>query len=176
MVGGLAALASAFLWALSNILMGSQSGRVPAAVIAAVRSLIATLFLVVLSVALLIAGRSALPGWMSIIGLAGSGALGLGIGDTLYIRSLRHIGVSRAFPISMSSFPLFTFVMAVAWLGEKVTLPVVAGTVLVLGGVVLVVAGGARRRAESTEPAHGERDTVIGVALVLAAGVLWALG
>lgn len=174
MVGGLAALGSAFLWALSNILMGSQSGRVPAAVIAANRSLFATAFLMLISLVGLVTGASQAPGLISIAGLAGSGAVGMGAGDLLYIRSLRHIGVSRAFPISMSSFPLFTFAMAAVWLDEAITPAVLAGTALVLGGVVLVVIGG-RRAAVSTEPRATERETARGVALVLAAGLLWAL-
>ncbi len=176
MVGEAAALGSAFLWALSNILMGSQSSRVPAVVISSLRTIFGALFLVAVAAVTIIAGEGTLPSLPRALALAGSGALGMGAGDTLYIRSLRHIGVSRAFPISMAAFPLLTFALAAVWLGEQVSMPVAAGTLLVIGGVVVVVSGdiAAARDADVTSTGSAA-ELRAGMAMVVVAAVLWAL-
>lgn len=173
MMGEAAALGSALLWAVSNILMGSQVGRMPAVVISALRALFGAAFLVAVAALLLLSGAARAPSSAAAAGLAGSGALGLGLGDTAYIRSLRHIGVSRAFPVSMAAYPLLTFVLAVALIGEEVTPPVALGAALVIVGVTLVVGG--RAPATAWEPVRSRREVWRGTALVLAAALLWAL-
>lgn len=172
-MGEAAALGSAFLWAVSNILMGSQSGRLAASVISALRCIFAAGFLVVLALILVGTGQGGTLSWGAAAGLAGSGALGIGVGDTLYIRSLRHIGVSRAFPISMAVYPLMTFALAVPLLGEDVTARVLAGTVLIIAGVVLVVSGGLAKEASGAGEQAG-RERWLGNGLVCAAALLWA--
>lgn len=174
MVGETAALGSAVLWAVSNILMGSQAGRMPAVVISALRALFGAAFLVAVAAVLLLSGTARAPGAAAAAGLAGSGVLGLGLGDTAYIRSLRHIGVSRAFPVSMAAYPLLTFVLAVALIGETVTLSVALGAALVIVGVTLVVLSG-RPPATAEGLARPRRELWLGTALVLAAALLWAL-
>ena len=167
MVGELAALGSAFLWALTNTVMGSQSGRVPALVISTMRCLYAALFLGVIAVAFVVTGGFTYPSARSALAIAAAGTLGLGIGDTLYIGSLRRVGVSRAFPISMAAYPLLTVVLAIALLGEDITVPVALGTVLIIAGIYLIVSRGEEDRpgsgnADDTDEApinaHGERD------------------
>lgn len=172
-MGEASALGSAFLWAVSNILMGSQSSRLPASVISALRCLFAAVFLVIIALLLVAAGEGGALTWGAALGLAGSGAIGIGIGDTLYIRGLRHIGVSRAFPISMAVYPLLTFALAVPLLGEQITARVLAGTVLIIAGVVLVVSGGLPASNGETA-ARPERERWLGNGLVFAAALLWA--
>ncbi len=173
MVGETAALGSALLWAVSSILMGSLTGRMPAVVISALRALFGAAFLLAVAALLLVSGAARAPGPAAAASLAGSGVLGLGLGDTAYIRSLRHIGVSRAFPVSMAAYPLLTFVLAVALIGEEVTLPVAMGAALVIAGVILVVLGG-RLPGSEGRPARARREVWLGTALVLTAALLWA--
>lgn len=173
MVGETAALGSALLWAVSSILMGSLTGRMPAVVISALRALFGAAFLLAVAALLLVSGAARAPGPAAAAGLAGSGVLGLGLGDTAYIRSLRHIGVSRAFPVSMATYPLLTFVLAVALIGEAVTPPVAVGAALVIAGVILVVLGG-RLPGSEGRSARSRREVWLGTALVLTAAVLWA--
>src|SRR5579885_1532537 len=173
MVGETAALCSALLWAVSSILMGSLTGRMPAVVISALRALFGAAFLLAVAALLLVSGAARAPGPAAAASLAGSGVLGLGLGDTAYIRSLRHIGVSRAFPVSMAAYPLLTFVLAVALIGEEVTLPVAMGAALVIAGVILVVLGG-RLPGSEGRPVRARREVWLGTALVLTAALLWA--
>jgi DME family drug/metabolite transporter len=172
-VGESAALASAFLWALSNILMGSLSGRVPAVVISALRTLFSTAFLAAVALLLFAAGTAGRLSMPRALALAGCGILGPGVGDTLYIGSLGRVGVSRALPVSTAAYPLMTFVLAVVLLGEQVTARVAAGTLLIVIGVWLVMSR-PRTDTRSDEPLLGTRELWIGMLLVGAASLLWA--
>lgn len=174
MIGESAALTSALLWALSNVLMGSQSGRVPALVISALRCLAAAVVLVLIVAAMTLAGEASYPSSRQMLEIAASGIVTIGIGDTLYIGSLGRVGVSRAFPISMALYPLLTIVLAVALLGEAVTAATVGGTLMIIAGVYLIVVSG------SAPPVAGARrtrgDMAIGLGLVVLASILWAGG
>jgi drug/metabolite transporter (DMT)-like permease len=167
-MGEAAALGSAMLWATTSILFGTQTGRIPAAVISALRLLCGSALLCSLGVLLLATG--AIEGVTLSRGaaLALSGMLGVGLGDTLYIRGIRPLGVSRAFPMSMACFPLFTLLLAAAIVGEPVTGALVAGGALIITGVVLV-AGRAGRDGETAG------SPLVGVLCVLGAAALWAL-
>ena len=144
-MGELAALLSALLWALSSAMMGSQAARVPAPVISAIRLLGATLVIWAAGAALLLAGAIEGVSAVRALALAGTGVLGPGVGDTLYIGSIPAVGLARAFPISMAAFPLFTVLLAALLVGESITLPVVIGAALIVVGTYLIGV----RRAET---------------------------
>ena len=69
--------------------------------------------------------------------LALSGALGIGIADTLYFASINDIGAGRAAIIETAYAPL-AVVAAFAYLGERLTVRDGVGLGLVLSGVVVV--------------------------------------
>ena len=46
-----------------------------------------------------------------------SAVVGLGVGDTLYLFSLKSVGVSVAVPLA-ATYPLFSLVLATALLGQ----------------------------------------------------------
>lgn len=63
--------------------------------------------------------------------------LGLLIGDILYFEALSRIAVSLAAPLS-STYPLYTVVLSLALLKEKVTARLLTGTGLIILGVCLI--------------------------------------
>jgi drug/metabolite transporter (DMT)-like permease len=167
------ALLAAALWALSGTLLTSQTSRIDPIPLSALRCLFATAFLAVLLPPLGAIGDLRDISFNTAISMVGSGVVGMGLGDTLYIASLGMIGVSRAYPISMSSYPLLTFLLAVTLLGETVTWVMLLGAVLIIVGVSLLVVEG---RAETTGGAALRRGSPgRGVALVLLAAVFWAV-
>ena len=175
-MGELAALLSALLWALSSAMMGSQAARVPAPVISAIRLLGATLVIWAAGAALLLAGAIEGVSAVRALALAGTGVLGPGVGDTLYIRSIPAVGLARAFPISMAAFPLFTVLLAALLVGESITLPVVIGAALIVVGTYLIGVRNAETAVDQ-EPSDTRRptsDARLGIALVLGAALLWA--
>lgn len=169
-VGEIAALTSSMLWAVSSVLFGSRSGRVPVTTMSLVRLLAATALLWVVATALFAVGRLDGVSLSDGAALALGGMLGLGLGDTLYFGSLRLIGVARAFPISMAGFPLLTFVLAALFVDEAITLPVLLGSGLIIAGILLIAL-----REEATAASLSTRHAVWGVLLVLAAALLWSI-
>ena len=169
-MGEIAALLSAFMWAGSSAMIGSQLQRVPTVVASAVRLIGGMLLLWAMSLALLLVGQTHGLNLGPLLALAGSAVLGLSVGDTLYIAGIRHIGLVRATPISMAMFPLFTFVLAAVLLGEASTPSVVGGAVLIVLGLHLVT-----RRPGSVASTQEGGQLWWGVGLVLLAALLWAL-
>jgi len=169
--GEASALIAALLWAVSSILLTSQARRIDPLSMSALRALSAGLLLALLA---LTVGFDQLgdlrPG--SALAMVGSGVLGMGLGDTLYITSLGLIGVSRAFPISMATYPLLTYLLAAAFLDEGLRWAVLLGAVLIVVGVSAVaMEGGGGANPGRTAPEGRRRGT----ALVLIAAVVWAL-
>jgi DME family drug/metabolite transporter len=169
MIGELAALGAALCWTVSAVLYKEALLRtkpIPANIARCVYTS------VVLVVCLTVMGKFEvlmdLP--VSAAVLAGvSGIVGLGLGDTLYMVSLRLIGVARAVPITCT-YPLFNLLLAVFLQGESVTLQVVLGTLVIVFGVWLLSREerkGARRLQEKT--------LVRGVIYALATAVVWAV-
>jgi drug/metabolite transporter, DME family len=102
-------------------------------------------------------------------GLLGSILLGMAVGDTLYLRSMHAIGVSRALPIA-TTYPIPTAVLSLVVLGEAVSWRTFAGTLLVISGVYLVALRDVRRAARSAV-GSGDAD-----GRAFARGVLFAVG
>ena len=68
---------------------------------------------------------------------------------TLNFTAISMIGASRAAPLSAAA-PVFSAILAIALLGERPTILLYLGTLVVVGGMTLIVAGG--RQASSRMP------------------------
>ena len=175
-LGEFAAIGSALLWALNSVLVRPVSARLPALRITALEYLCAAVCML-LTAGLL--GRLPLVlqfPLLQMVGLVASALVGMGLGDTSYVRALSLIGVARSYPVSQAAFVLGTFGLAVVLLGERVGPNVAAGAGLLLGSVWLIARsqdGGAPAVA-----AGGAAPVAVqlrnGVAIALFAGVCWA--
>ena len=102
--------------------------------------------------------------------LAGvSGIIGLGFGDTLYMTSLKLVGVARAVPLTCT-YPLFSILLAISLQKEAVTHYVVPGAIAIVLGTRLL-----SREEERDLKELQKRDLVKGVAAALATAVVWAV-
>ncbi len=169
-MGAAAALASSALWALTSVLLASQSGRLRPLMMSAVRSFTASLMLIGLLVAT--AGLVELKEMTFLTGFSmmGSGIIGQAVGDTLYINALGHLGVSRTFPITNSAYPFVTFLLAVVLLGEAVTWTLPIGGALIVAGITWIVLE--QRRADAENDVKVE--LIRGVIFAVAAACAWA--
>ena len=169
MTGELCAIACAFSWALSSTLLKSQTHRVDVISLAAWRTVPGLFIYLVL---LFFSGRANdvlhLP-LRALAFLVGSTLLGMGLGDLLYIRSMKLIGLSRAMPLT-STYPFFTLILALLFLGERLSWAIVGGAVLITGGAYLL----AFPRGKIRSSAEAEGD-LRGVALALVAAICWAV-
>ncbi|MCX8177362.1 MAG: DMT family transporter [Candidatus Bathyarchaeota archaeon] len=66
-----------------------------------------------------------------------SGLIGLGLGDTLYLQSLRILGVSRAVPLTCT-YPLFSLIWALMLAGEEITLQIILAAIAIVAGIWLL--------------------------------------
>ena len=170
MSGELYGITCAFFWALSSTLLKSQTNRVGVISLAAWR-VVPGLFMFVGLLFLTRRGNDVLyiplRSWVLLVG---STFLGPGLGDLLYIRSMKLIGLARAMPLT-ATYPFFTLILALLFLGEQLTWDIVGGALLITGGAyMLAFPQGTARISRSAPPGIDLR----GVAMALGAAILWA--
>jgi drug/metabolite transporter (DMT)-like permease len=139
-------------------MMGSQTSRVDALSISAIRAFWAAIFFVIL---LFASGENGEIGGMStwvMVQLVLSAVIGLAIGDTLYVTSIVRLGMNRAFTISVGLFTVFSFALSAALLGEEVGVLTVVGSALVLLGVYVVAYFGRGVETGTGEGGGGAAD------------------
>jgi len=168
-MGELAALGSAACWALASIAFTSLATSVDVVAANAFRCLVASLLFVAL---LPFAGgldalRSLTPAVVGI--LAVSVTMIIGIGDTLFFKAMRTIGVSRAMPIAGAN-PLVTTGLAVAFLGERLTVFQTAGVIVTVAGLLIIVSPD-RRRTVVAQP-----SSATGIVLAVLTALAWGVG
>ena len=173
MSGEICALGCAFCWAMSSTLTKSVTGKFQAMNLNLLRCLAASIFFWMIipfspgTKALTQAPPDAL------LYFTLSAVIGIAVGDTLYIRALRLINVTLAFPIAQSAMPLMTLGLAVLLLGEPLTWTLALGTVLILAGIYLIAVPEGRTRLPLAERVSERRG--LGISLMLIASGLWAI-
>jgi len=172
LIGEISALGAALCWAISSAMTKSLSGKVEPLSLNFIRCAGAALILwAILPFYPGLDGFSLIPA-NALFYLIFSAILGMSIGDTLYIRGLRLINVTLAFPIAQAATPLLTVIAAVFFLAEEITKAFILGTVLVLSGIYLVaIPEGTTVR--SFGPPQEKRGT--GIALILIASLFWTV-
>jgi len=170
MIGELAALGAAISWTVSALLYGKALQEAKPLSANIIRLTATGVFLIVL---LAVLGKFSVLASLrtDTLILAGvSGIIGLGIGDTLYMVSLKSIGVSRAVPITCT-YPLFTILWAIFLVGESVTLSVVLGALAIAFGIWLL----SREKNRGNEGAE-KKFLPKSVAIALATAIIWSIG
>jgi len=76
-----------------------------------------------------------------------SGAVGLGVGDLMYLFAIRQLGAARAITIT-SGYPLITLLLSHLVLGEEVGWMVGVGTLFVVFGITIISFDGQRSSVE----------------------------
>ncbi len=171
MLGEISGLACALCWAVSSIATKSLAGKFEPLILNLLRCLGASLLLWMVI--------PFFPGYqgimqaprMSVFLLVLSAISGISVGDTIYIRGLRLMRVTLAFPLAQTSMPVLTLMAAVLFLNEKITWMMGLGTALVLIGISFNASSLGQSRAGIS---MGERKA-LGIALVLLAACLWAV-
>lgn len=163
---------TALAWAGSSIILKHISGRIDTLATNMLRLWTGSVVLVVFVV---LSGRSGSYVDMAvepILLVVASGLVALAIGDTVYIKSLTFIDVSRAFPIGQCTFPVLTMCVAILLLAEPFAWFNVVGALLVVVGLYLVAVLGRAGTASGV----GEGNDGKGIALAFLAAVTWVVG
>ncbi|MDH5230375.1 MAG: DMT family transporter [Gammaproteobacteria bacterium] len=159
-MGGSAALASAFLWAVSAILFRQLGETFSATAMNLSKGLIALLSIGIILVFAGIEPIATSEYWS----LAASGVLGICLGDTLYFMALVRLG-PRLTLLLGSLIPVLTGIIAVVFLGERLADVAWMGLALTIIGVTYVLWQGAGENHAS----HQWRRGLIFAALFIAA-------
>ena len=170
-VGETAALATALSWSFTALFFTWASDRIGAVTVNRTRlvmaaGLLSLAHILLLGTPLPDAGRTA---WLW-LGL--SGIVGLTIGDSFLFQSLVDVGPRKAL-LAMSSWPVFSALLAFAFFGESLGLIELAGIGLTLSGIAWVVF---EENPPKAEGAGRREHTARGIACAVAAAVCQAAG
>ena len=133
-MGILGALTAALGWGTDSVLAREGLRKVPPA-LGTFISLCASL--IVCLIALAISGPGRYP-WHGVLWFMMVGVCNFLVGRQCNFRSTQRLGAARASSLIATS-PLFSVVLAVLFTGEQLTLPLLAGVILTVSGVVLIV-------------------------------------
>ncbi|NJN38547.1 MAG: DMT family transporter [Acaryochloridaceae cyanobacterium CSU_3_4] len=148
MIGELAAISAAFLWAVASVIYATLGYQVPALALNLGKGLIAIALLGITILAQgLIAHSLTTPNSLLLLL---SGAIGIGFGDTVYLEALRFLGVRRTLLLGTLAPPMAAC-LALFFLGERPSRLAWLGMGVTLVGVIWVicerVSGDGRRRS-----------------------------
>lgn len=129
------AIGAAASYAAANVLIrrGLQGSNPHASVIIS----LATNVVIMWAAMLLFVPLEFFLNWKAVAIFAAAGILAPGIARMLRYTSLERLGVAKSTPITSTS-PLVSISIAVVFLGEKLTLPIILGTLLIILGVLVV--------------------------------------
>lgn len=166
-LGLLLSLASAVVWALAIICFRRSGETVHPLALNVFKNLLA---LVLLALTMILAGqafyRPVAP--RQYLMLLISGAVGIGVGDTLFFASLNRLGAGSSSIVICSYVPMMIG-LSMIFLGERLSLLQGVGAAMVVGAIL--VATFERRRASSPFPWAGFVYGIL-AALAMASGVI----
>lgn len=161
--GEAAALSAAFIWAVSTMIYARTGSRASAMFLNLVKGSVAVGFLTLTIIILGDAAPELTPEqWLW---LAGSGVVGISIGDSAYFAAIKRIGPSPTLLVESLAPPL-TGVMALCFLNEAIGLWAWTGIFLTMAGILWVV----------TEHSPQGRMSVPGLGFATLAAVCQAAG
>ncbi len=159
-IGEIAALATAFFFALTALIFTSTARAVGPQVTNRMRLMFALIYLVILNIILF---REPLPfsaGSSRWLWLSLSGIIGLSLGDVFLFQSLISVG-TRLGSLLLSLAPIFGSIIAWIFFGETLTLLQITGILLALAGIGWVVLS--HEEPPDTPHGHTRRGVIFGV-------------
>jgi drug/metabolite transporter (DMT)-like permease len=168
MIGIATGLLSSAIYAVSVVVYRSQSDSIRPLAIGSVKMWVALAFMTVLVVLPIRSEPFYIP-QEALAYLVVSVIFGAVLGDTFYLSAQERIGVSYAFPIAMS-FPILTYVLAIAVGFEEPLLSRSAGILLAVIGVILI----SKEQGQDEDHAVKRKLDKVGVGLALLVAVLYA--
>jgi drug/metabolite transporter (DMT)-like permease len=172
-LGALASVASAALWAFASTRYAQASRAVGSARVNLTR---ATTVLPLFAVATLVTTHGHVLAGIDrtrAMWLALSVLCAYGFADNVFFASARRVGITTALAIA-SSYPLWAALAGVVWRGERFGVVRSSGTLLCVGGIIALIVL-SPRAVEEHEHAHStRREAREGILLALLTSILWA--
>ena len=140
-IGVVASLGAALCWTTTAALLKIGSSKTQPLLANAIRVAAATLGSLLLVFFTGEVNGLLTPNLGAFIAAFTAGLLGIVLGDTLYIYSLKMVGVARAMPVA-NTYPFFSTLGAFLFLGEKITLSVIIGALVIVFGLWFISPSG----------------------------------
>lgn len=153
--GYAAAVIAAFVWAASGVVLAHQARRVDPFSMMVVRATSSLLFLVP---AIFVLGAQGDFGRMSagdIAQLIATGFMATAIAETLFAVTIPLFGLTRTFTIAQGGTVLFAYLFGLIFIGDKITVLIGLGSVVVVVGVYIIATYGRPRAPAVKQPAAG---------------------
>lgn len=156
-VGEIAALSAAFLWAVASIIYSRLGLKISPLQLNVYKGVIAIALLIIT----LLIQQGALGNitFYPVAMLSISGAIGIGLGDTAYFAALNILGARRTLLLETLSPPIGA-VLALVFMGERLTSNAWIGILLTLSGIIWVVS---------------ERNPIVKHHTNINLGIVWAI-
>jgi len=168
LLGEALSVVTSLLWAASTVISGEALRDLDPIRVNAVRTGVASALMLAIATAAGEMGKVAGVDLLSLGFVTSAAVIGFGVGDTLLLKGMTLIGVSRCYTVAYT-YPLFTVAIAAAFLGQRLALRGLTGAVVIVCGIILVSRG-------SNEHARGGGGGWRGLALGLGTAVCWAVG
>jgi len=165
------AFGMALSWAIMGVVLRSIPFDLDAFLVTGLRALFGLFAIALLIVATRSLEQYRLLTTTKTLWLVASILAGGVLGDTLYLQSLRLLGMTRCFPL-INSYPLFTVLFSALLLGEQVTWVMIGGALLVFVGISMVARPGANARGRTIGPTCS-KEIIKGVLMALACAALY---
>ncbi|MFC2013760.1 DMT family transporter [Chloroflexota bacterium] len=163
-IGVLLAVLAAILWGVGNTIarVGLQSIKATSASILSLSAGLVVVWItaLVFEFDTLVSVSLVAIGWFAL-----TGVLHLALGRFLLYQTMRYIGAARGTSVA-HSYPIFALIFAIILLKETPTIPVVIGTVSIVGGIYLLL-------TESSETSAIKKSRMLGYSVGLVAALLW---
>jgi drug/metabolite transporter (DMT)-like permease len=169
-VGMASALVSALAWTLVSLLARELSAKIPSLSLNVIRSAGGSLLLLPVALAFGDPGSLARVTPFAWLSLVVSVLTAFGVGDTAFFESTKYLGLARAMTIATAGYPLIASALAFWWFGERITVTIAVGSLVMLGGLTLIVS---EHGAEASTRIEGRRR---GLALAGITALGWAVG
>jgi len=134
--GVILSLAAAVLWGLSTVMLYPAVAHLTLVQANSVRMPLVALLLYLIRIRSTAEFRGL--DRRTLLVVAGSGLIGMGVSSLMYLASIKLIGATKAVTLTSVS-PVFGLILSVAFLKEKVSLRVLVGIAACMGGVWLVL-------------------------------------
>src|SRR5512141_1865166 len=159
-IGELAALATAFFFAMTAVIFTSTGRSVGSQVTNRMRLLFALFYLMALNLILFHQPLPFYAGSSRWLWLSLSGIIGLSLGDAFLFQSLVSVG-TRLGSLLLSLAPIFGSIIAWVFFSETLTFWQITGIILALAGIAWVVAS--HEEPPATPHGNTRRGVIFGI-------------
>ncbi len=170
MIGLATGLLASAIYAVSVVVYKSQSDSIRPLAISSIKMWVALAFMTALIVLPIHSEQFYVP-QEALAYLVVSVIFGAVLGDYFYLTAQERIGVSYAFPIAMS-FPIFTYLLAIAVGLEEPLLSRSVGILLAVIGVILI----SKEQGQDDDHSVKRNLDKIGIGLALLVAIFYAMG